>query len=623
MGSKFEGGIFEMTKRKFISPFILAAFIFILGSALSIDLYWIAVDSQMSGHSVLILLGGLMIPALAALLIFNILGYARKVERKVKERTLELSQINQRLEKEIDERKLAEESFRTNEERFRSLVINIPGVIYRCSADKERTMQFISQEIETLVGFPAGDFINHKRTFASVIHPEDRKLAEDTVLKAIEGKNPFVIEYRVIHAHGKIKWVYEKGQGIFAASGELQGLDGAIFDITERRRLSEQFMQSQKMDAVGKLAGGVAHDFNNQIMVMMGFCEMILSDMAEGNPHQAAIKEIKNAAERSAAITRQLLTFSRREIVQPKIFDPNVLIRDLERMFNRLLFEDIKLMTTYDVSAGFIKMDPSQLEQVVMNLVVNARDAMIGGGTLKIQTGRASLKLGDPALPSGIPGGEYVTICVSDTGIGMTEEVKKHLFEPFFTTKVKEKGTGLGLATSYGIVERCHGFIRVESKPGEGSNFILYFPSSLEAVELLVVQKRAPQLPEGNETILVIEDEEPVRRLAAAILSKQGYKVLEAASGIEALQIVKSTQEKISLILADVVMPKMNGREAADHIRYISPETKVIFMSGYTDDVIVRHGVKAAQLNYLQKPFTQRVLAFKVREVLDGVIKPA
>ncbi|MGI9069268.1 MAG: PAS domain S-box protein [Pyrinomonadaceae bacterium] len=378
----------------------------------------------------------------------------------------------------------------------------------------------------------------------------------------------------------------------------------------------EQLRQSQKLEAIGQLAGGVAHDFNNLLTVIGGYSSILLNKLAQDSPFRTSVEEIKKASDRAGGLTRQLLAFSRKQILQPKILDLNVVVSDLDKMVRRLIGEDIDLLAITDPNLGKVKADPGQIEQVLLNLIVNARDAMPGGGKLTIETANAVLSA-DYALSHGAGGGPYVMLAVSDTGCGMDSEVEQHVFEPFFTTKVPGKGTGLGLATVYGIVKQSEGHIWLYSELGKGTSFKIYLPCVDELVADSTNADGKPLVPKGTETLLLVEDEDQVRQIVQAILEQQGYDVLPAANGEEALKLAELHGSKIDLLLTDVVMPQMSGRELAVELTTILPQLKVLYMSGYTDDAIVRHGLLDASLSFIQKPFDAATAVRKVREVLD------
>ncbi len=395
-------------------------------------------------------------------------------------------------------------------------------------------------------------------------------------------------------------------------------------EITERKQaeekmgsLQEQLRQSQKMEAVGCLAGGIAHDFNNLLTVIHGHCEISLLQLQGNNPLREDIVEIKKAADRAANLTRQLLAFSRRQIMEMKVIDLNSLLRELEKMLRRVMGEDIELVTVLDDHLGKIKMDPGQMEQVVLNLAINARDAMPSGGTFILETTHVHLDEAYVRTHISVEPGHYVMLSVTDTGSGMSPQVKERLFEPFFTTKEKGKGTGLGLSTVYGIMKQSGGNIWVYSEPGHGTTFRIYMPRVDQEADNLSRREDTVSMLYGNETILLAEDEPSVRGLAARVLRNQGYKVLEAVDGGEALQIASRHKERIDLLLTDVVMPQMGGKELYDQLKPLRPHIKVLFTSGYTENAIVHQGELAPGVAFLQKPFSPIFLTHKVREILD------
>jgi PAS domain S-box-containing protein len=412
------------------------------------------------------------------------------------------------------------------------------------------------------------------------------------------------------------------------SEGKIAGIHAIHQDITERKRsekemagLQEQLRQSQKMEAVGRLAGGIAHDFNNLLTVIKGYTDLSLLHLQEGDPLWGNIKEIDRASERAKELTRQLLAFSRRQILQVKVLDLNALLLNLEKMLHRILGEDIQLLTVLDENLGRVRVDPGEIEQVIMNLAVNARDAMPSGGELTIETEDVNLDEDYARAHLGVTPGNYVRLAVSDTGVGMPKEVQERAFEPFFTTKEKGKGTGLGLSTVYGIVKQSGGNVWVYSEPGKGTTFEIYLPKVQEKLDHLQSREDSSFFLKGTEVILLVEDEEPLRALVAHFLRHQGYTVLEAMSGAEALRIAEEhAGGRIDLLLTDVVMPQMSGRELADRIENSRPGLKVLFASGYTEDAIVRHGVLEPGVSFLQKPFSLATLGQKIREVLDGVV---
>jgi signal transduction histidine kinase len=386
----------------------------------------------------------------------------------------------------------------------------------------------------------------------------------------------------------------------------------------ERVQLEQQLRQSQKMEAIGSLAGGIAHDFNNLLTVINGYSELLLQTLSASDPQRDNVVQIKEAGGRAASLTRQLLAFSRRQVLEPKVLDLNAVVTNLDKMLQRLLGEDIDLAPILKPGLGRVKADPGQIEQVIMNLAVNARDAMSDGGKLTIETANADLDGQYTAQHITVPPGPHVMLAVSDTGHGMDAETQQRIFEPFFTTKGPGKGTGLGLATVYGIVKQSGGFIWVYSEPGKGTTFKIYLPRVEETALSIEPRMALNESLRGSETVLLAEDHENVRKLVASILKSNGYTVLEASNGAEALQLCEQHPEPIHLLISDVVMPVMSGRETASKMVARHPNLKVLFFSGYTDDAIVRHGIMEAGIAYLQKPFTPNVLLRKVREVLES-----
>ena len=387
---------------------------------------------------------------------------------------------------------------------------------------------------------------------------------------------------------------------------------------TDRVRLEEQFRQAQKMEAVGRLAGGVAHDFNNLLTVITGYSDLLLGNRDLKDTQRSALEEIRRSAERGGALTHQLLAFSRRQPMQARPLKIDELVLHMERMLRRLIGEDVELVTIA-ASSETVFADPGRLEQVIMNLVVNARDAMPGGGKLTIETGSIRLVDGLAARHLGVPPGNYVTIFITDTGVGMDQETQSHLFEPFFTTKNPGRGTGLGLATVYGIIRQSGGAIGIVSEPGKGTSARIYLPRAKEKAEPSAVDRPPALVPlTGGETILIVEDEARVRKLIVDVLTGRGYSVLEATRGEEALRICKAHSEEINLAVVDVVMPEMNGPDLMRQMQPICKGIRVLYISGYTDEAMIHHGIPESGAAFLQKPFVPDQLARKVREVLDA-----
>jgi two-component system, cell cycle sensor histidine kinase and response regulator CckA len=401
---------------------------------------------------------------------------------------------------------------------------------------------------------------------------------------------------------------------------EIEGAPFAlafVSDISQRKTLEEQLMHAQKMEAVGRLAGGVAHDFNNMLTVINGYNRMILDELSAVDPLRSYAEEISHAAERAAGLTNQLLAFSRRQIMQPRVTSVNSIVEQTEKMLRRLIGEDIQLILSLSAEAGNIRADPNHIAQAIANLVVNARDAMPTGGRLTIETDNFFMDENYVRTHMGVQPGDFVMIAVSDNGVGMDAETRRHIFEPFFTTKERGKGTGLGLATVYGMIKQCGGDIWVYSEPGTGTTFKLYFPRVAEAASDGAAETAEKTKELATETILVVEDEKAVRELTCRMLRKMGYHILAAASGEEAIRIGRSHVGDVALLLTDVVMPNMSGRQVADALLGMRPGLRVLYLSGYTENTVVHHGVLDSAVDFLPKPFSREVLGQKIREILS------
>jgi signal transduction histidine kinase/CheY-like chemotaxis protein len=401
-----------------------------------------------------------------------------------------------------------------------------------------------------------------------------------------------------------------------ADDGGFGGIMSLAQDITERRRFEEQFRQIQKMEAIGNLAGGVAHDFNNLLTVILGYSEILQESIKAGDPLRELVAEIYNAGNRASSLTRQLLAFSRKQMLAPVVLDLNALMGGMENMLRRLIGEDLDLAFCAEADLWRVRVDQGQMEQVILNLLVNARDAMPRGGKVTIETCNVQLDETYLAIHSDAKTGDYVLLAVTDTGCGMDRATLKRIFEPFFSTK-GEKGTGLGLATVYGIIKQSEGLIDVYSEPGLGTTFKIYLPRAVGAADTRAPSPDPKSRHRGTETVLLVEDEDGVRTLARVALERLGYRVLAARHGGEALLLCERHPHPIHLLATDLVMPNMSGRELAERLRPLRPEMKVLYMSGYMDDAVVRHGILTAETPFLQKPYTPDALAQKVRDVLD------
>lgn len=399
--------------------------------------------------------------------------------------------------------------------------------------------------------------------------------------------------------------------------GSFGGFIGLAQDVTEQKSLQAQFYQSQKMEAIGQLAGGVAHDFNNLLTIISGNSELLLGKLTADDPKAVALRAISDAGQRAAGLTRQLLEFSRRAAIDKKVLDLNAVVRETESMLGRLIGEDIQFTLSLDSSIDRIKADPGQIGQILINLAVNARDAMPRGGTLSVETSSIELDATGAARYPGFLPGRYVRLAVRDSGRGMTDEIRARIFEPFFTTKKPGKGTGLGLATVYGIVKQCGGGIDVDTEPDRGTTFSIFFPAVDEPLPPAALERATGSVAGGNETILLVEDDDAVRAIAVIALEMRGYTVIQADCGARAIELVDTFEGRIDLLVTDVVLPGLNGRELAEKIVSRFPNLKVLYQSGYTDDSVVRHGVLAAEVAFLQKPYSPSSLARRVRELLD------
>jgi len=510
------------------------------------------------------------------------------------------------------ERKRAEQDLLAREERFRALVEHSADAI--ALLDRTGTLIYASHSTERVLGYQAEEVLG--RHALDLIHPDDVPAVAGRLLELQDRPGAAVVmEARYRHKDGS--WRYgECSVANRLSDAAVRALVLNYREITERRRLEEQLRQAQKMEAVGRLAGGVAHDFNNVLTAIFGYADLLTEELPEGHQARGDLDEIRKAAQRASTLTRQLLAFSRQQVLQPMVLSLNDLVADVQNMLVRLVGEDVEVRLSLSPDAGNVRADAGQLQQVLLNLVVNARDAMPTGGKLLLETANADLteqyaELHQPVIP-----GRYVMLAVSDTGSGMDAETKARIFEPFFTTKEQGRGTGLGLSTVYGIVKQSGGYVWVYSEPGRGTTFKLYFPRVDAPAEIPAPPRETATLT-GTETILVAEDDDMLRPLAKGLLQKLGYTVLEAENAERALDLARARTGPIHLLVADVVMPGASGRELARRLAHTRPDTRVLYVSGYTDDAIVHHGMLEPGLNFLQKPFTPGALARKVREILD------
>lgn len=519
--------------------------------------------------------------------------------------------------KDITERKRAEEALRSSSETLQALVNSSPLAIV--TFDPDGNIRMWNPAAERMFGWKAEEVIGRPHPIVPVDKQEEFGELREFAL----GGGMFTDrELCRLRKDGSYIDISVSTAPLRDVSGAISSIMSIITDISERKRAEEalrlseeQLRQAQKMEAVGRLAGGIAHDFNNLLMAITGYSELLLERVGDNEPMWREIDEIRKAGVRAASLTRQLLAFSRRQVLQPKLLDLNTVVLSVERMLRRLIGEDVELVTALGEELGKVKADPGQIEQVIMNLAVNSRDAMPGGGKLVLRTANVDVSKGDASRSFDVPAGVWVMLSVSDTGTGMSEEVKAHLFEPFFTTR--EKGTGLGLATVYGIVRQSGGHVRVDSEPGRGTTMEIYLPRLSGTADLQEETSTPAGFSGGRETILVAEDEDMVRDLVCEILKRSGYTVLEARNGEEALEVAARHLDPIHLVVTDMVMPRMGGHDLAERLVPLRPEMKVLFMSGYTDKVSLHHRVLNREAAFLQKPFGPGTLTAKVREVLD------
>ncbi|MEP6573887.1 MAG: PAS domain S-box protein [Gemmatimonadota bacterium] len=506
-------------------------------------------------------------------------------------------------------------------EVFRSLMDHsADGILI--IAERTRTILDVNQTFCTWLDYPEAELLGRRIEDIVVPHPtltwEERQLESYRMGHDTSTPTP-VVEAIYLRRDGT--QVPREVGFRFVESGGTEVIVAVVRDVSERKRLEQQLQHSQKMEGIGRLAGGIAHDFNNLLTAISGYTELAIAALPEGDPVCDDLAQVANAAARAAALTGQLLAFARKQVIQPRLVSVNTLVSGLRGLLVRLLGEDVVIRTHLADELWLINIDPGQFEQILVNLAVNARDAMPAGGILLMET--ANVILGDDYArkhPELIPG-EYVRLAVTDSGIGMDAKIQERLFEPFFTTKPAGKGTGLGLATTHGIVRQNGGHIWVYSEPGKGSTFKIYLPRATEGIAAAVVPAPSPAVT-GNETVLVVEDEELVRSFAVVALRRLGYQTLDAGGGAEALELARAHAGKIHLLMTDVVMPDLNGRMVAERLLKIHPETRVLYASGYTDDTIIHHGMLESGVDFLQKPYSITELASKVRLVLDAVATP-
>ncbi|MDD2901588.1 MAG: PAS domain S-box protein [Syntrophales bacterium] len=496
------------------------------------------------------------------------------------------------------------------EEAFRDLFFYAPIGIYIV---QKRKLRLVNPGFQKITGYSEKELLGND--CLNLATPEYKDKIRVSAVDMLKGKTTTPYEYQFQTKGGEIRWAMESVTTT-SFNGKKASI-GYFMDITERKRLENQLTQSQRMEAVGILAGGIAHDFNNLLTAIMGYGELMKMDLDKNDPHYHYNDEIMKTATRGSTLTHQLLAFSRKQILQPSVLSINNLVSSMEKLLRRLIGEDIELVTRIAPELGAVRADKGQIEQIIMNLAVNARDAMPYGGKLTIETSNALLDETYGRTHLDVAPGRYVMLAVSDNGLGMDAATQAHIFEPFFTTKTLGQGTGLGLATVYGIVKQSGGHIWVYSEEGQGTTFKIYLPQVEEAVTVSGPKTVVTTQLKGSETILVVEDDDTLRNVIARGLKKYGYKVLTAANGGEALMTCEKKKGPIHLLLTDVILPQMGGRELAERLTLLRPDMKVLYMSGYTENAIVHHGILNEDVGFLQKPFKVNAMAQKIREILD------
>jgi len=521
--------------------------------------------------------------------------------------------------RDITERKRVEQALRLSEASFRSVIEDAPYGIYR--ADEEGHLLRVNPALQRMLGYSKEDELLSVNLEGTIFRrPEDFRLMQETLHNHGEFKD---LEMDWRKSDGTPITVRCSGRRVYEQNGDSAYHELFAEDVTDKRTLEARLRMAAKMEAIGRLSGGVAHDFNNLLGVIIGYSQLLRRKLPSGTPFSEFVDEIEKSGQRAAALTKQLLAFSRQQILTPTVLDLNVLVSDMGKMLPRLIGEDIALSFSLQPDLGRVKADRGQLEQVVMNLAVNARDAMPSGGTLEIETADSELDMLYAREHPGAKPGTYVMLSVKDSGIGMDKETISHIFEPFFTTKELGKGTGLGLATVYGIVKQSGGYIWVESTLNQGCVFQIFLPRVEEPVGIVLTAASPRMESLGSATILLAEDADPLRKLATSLLESRGFQVLAARNGEEALDIARNYPGPIQLLLTDVVMPGINGRVLSERLFATRPETRVLYMSGYTDSFIAGHGVLDQSVQLLYKPFSEETLLQKVREVLDPKIEKA
>jgi len=520
----------------------------------------------------------------------------------------------------------AQRGLREREEQLQRITSAVPGVVYQYLIDPEGkgSFAFVSEGARELLGVDPKEIREDATRMASRIDPDDLQAMDEAFQRARQTLESVSLDFRIREPGDHVRWLRAIATATPDRAAGWVTWNGVIVEITERKRLEEELLQSQKMESLGRLAGGVAHDFNNLLTVIRGYADVLSGEFSESDPRLTEVREIRRAADRATALTRQLLTISRRQVLLPREVDLNALVQEMDRMLRRVLGENIHIVTIPGAELGLVRADPGQLEQVVLNLAVNARDAMPGGGTLTIETAHLTIVPGrDLPGTRGVSPGDYVVLRVGDSGVGISREVQTKIFEPFFTTKPVGEGTGLGLSTVYGIVQQSNGVVTVESEPGSGTSFRIFLPrlSRKEGVRPEVPPARpAPPAGDRRATILLVEDDDSVRQLTRRILEQLGFLVREARNGAEALTMIDIGTRRVDAVVSDVVMPGMGGRELIGRLRVRRPELPVLFLSGYTKDELSEEIQAYSNQSFLQKPYSPDALATALEALLADTV---
>jgi PAS domain S-box-containing protein len=539
------------------------------------------------------------------------------LERRIGQRTADLAEANHSLRQEAEERRRAERALFSSEQRFNHLTDNLNQGVWFAQADPPQVL-YVNPAFERIWGFPADRFYENARLWRDRVHPDDRAHVNDSYDAALASPDRRDVElfYRILRPDGTVRWIHDRVVLHHRKDGRVDQLSGITEDITETRAMEQRLREAQKMEAVGRLAGGVAHDFNNVMTVILGYSAILLQELSQQSTARHFVQEMQRAGERCAALTNQLLAFSRKQMLHPVSLDLHRVIRDLMSLLKSLLGERVTVVLRLDAAPRWVRVDAVQLEQVIINLAVNARDAMPQGGTLSIETDTISIA-SEATAQVKQAGRSYVRLRVRDTGIGMDPDTQARAFEPFFTTKPQGQGTGLGLATVYGIVHQSGGTIGVESEPGQGTTITVCLPEVQPVRPPLVPGSGSSDMKPGTETVLLVEDDPSVRLLTQHVLRMHGFSVHEAANAIHALDLIRRHPMQVDVLVTDLVMPGMDGQELAKRLEAKTGPLKVVYLSGYSDDVPLLPHDSAGQRSFLSKPFTPEELIRTVRQILQ------